>query len=80
MPVWEEHAYTRRGEDGKIISLEDYNKSHSQKAFNKADFKLYCVSASISPDQNYFLTDDPISPMYRSAASASSSTRTTSSS
>ena len=44
MPVWEEHAYTRRGEDGKLISLEEYNNSHPQKVFNKADLKLYCVS------------------------------------
>ncbi|KAH7024680.1 major facilitator superfamily domain-containing protein [Microdochium trichocladiopsis] len=43
MPVWEEHAYTRRGEDGKLISLEEYYKLHPQKAFTVADFKLYAI-------------------------------------
>lgn len=43
MPVWEENAYVRRGDDGKLITLEEYYKTHPQKAFNWADFKLYMI-------------------------------------
>jgi MFS transporter, PHS family, inorganic phosphate transporter len=43
MPVWEEHAYTRKDEDGNIISLEEYEKRHPPKAFTWADFKLYLI-------------------------------------
>ncbi|KAK6076384.1 phosphate:H+ symporter [Seiridium cupressi] len=43
MPVWEEHSYTRKDEDGNIISLEEYEARHPAKAFNWADFKLYLI-------------------------------------
>ena len=43
MPVWEEHAYTRRDENGHIVSLEEYEATHSRGAFTWADFKLYAI-------------------------------------
>lgn len=43
MPVWEEHAYTRRDEHGNPISLEEYKATHPDKAFSWADFKLYLI-------------------------------------
>ncbi|KAH8892667.1 MFS general substrate transporter [Thozetella sp. PMI_491] len=43
MPVWEEHAYTRKDEDGKIITLEEYEALNPKKAFSWADFKLYLI-------------------------------------
>lgn len=43
MPVWEEHSYSRKDEDGNIISLEEYEAQHPTKAFNWADFKLYMI-------------------------------------
>lgn len=43
MPVWEEHAYTRKDDDGNIITLEEYERTHPSKAFTYADFKLYMI-------------------------------------
>jgi PHS family inorganic phosphate transporter-like MFS transporter len=43
MPVWEEHAYTRKDENGNIITLEEYEATHPSKAFSMADFKLYLI-------------------------------------
>lgn len=43
MPVWEEHSYTRRDENGNIVTLEDYEATHSVGAFTWADFKLYII-------------------------------------
>lgn len=43
MPVWEEHGYTRKDEDGNILTLEEYEKLHPSKAFSWADFKLYAI-------------------------------------
>jgi PHS family inorganic phosphate transporter-like MFS transporter len=43
MPVWEEHAYTRKDENGKILSLEEYERQNPSKAFSWADFKLYVI-------------------------------------
>jgi PHS family inorganic phosphate transporter-like MFS transporter len=43
MPVWEEHSYTRKDENGNIISLEEYEATHPAKAFTWADFKLYAI-------------------------------------
>jgi PHS family inorganic phosphate transporter-like MFS transporter len=43
MPMWEEHAYTRKDEDGNIMSLEEYERRHPSKAFSMADFKLYLI-------------------------------------
>jgi PHS family inorganic phosphate transporter-like MFS transporter len=43
MPVWEEHAYTRKDEHGSIITLEEYEALHPGKAFTWADFKLYLI-------------------------------------
>jgi PHS family inorganic phosphate transporter-like MFS transporter len=43
MPVWEEHAYTRKDENGNIITLEEYEATHPKKAFTMADFKLYLI-------------------------------------
>ena len=43
MPVWEEHAYTRRDENGNIVTLEEYEATHPAKAFTFADFKLYLI-------------------------------------
>jgi PHS family inorganic phosphate transporter-like MFS transporter len=43
MTVWEEHAYTRRDENGNIMSLEEYEALHPAKAFNMADVKLYLI-------------------------------------
>jgi PHS family inorganic phosphate transporter-like MFS transporter len=43
MPMWEEHGYTRKDEDGNIMSLEDYEAAHPSKAFSMADFKLYAI-------------------------------------
>lgn len=43
MPVWEEHSYTRRDENGNIVSLEEYEATHRSKAFTWADFKLYAI-------------------------------------
>jgi PHS family inorganic phosphate transporter-like MFS transporter len=43
MPLWEEHAYTRRDENGNIMSLEEYEAANPSKAFSMADFKLYLI-------------------------------------
>jgi MFS transporter, PHS family, inorganic phosphate transporter len=43
MPVWEEHGYTRKDENGKILTLEEYERIHPGKAFTMADFKLYMI-------------------------------------
>ena len=43
MPVWEEHSYTRKDEDGNIISLQEYEARHPPRAFTWADFKLYLI-------------------------------------
>jgi PHS family inorganic phosphate transporter-like MFS transporter len=43
MPVWEEHGYTRKDEDGNIMTLEEYEARHPGKAFTWADFKLYAI-------------------------------------
>jgi MFS transporter, PHS family, inorganic phosphate transporter len=43
MPVWEEHAYTRKDENGNIMTLEEYEALHPSKAFSWADFKLYLI-------------------------------------
>jgi len=43
MPVWEEHSYTRKDENGNIISLEEYEAANPGKAFTWADFKLYAI-------------------------------------
>jgi PHS family inorganic phosphate transporter-like MFS transporter len=43
MPVWEEHAYTRRDENGNIMTLEEYEAANPKKAFSWADFKLYMI-------------------------------------
>jgi hypothetical protein len=43
MPVWEEHSYSRKDENGNIISLEEYEATHPGKAFTWADFKLYAI-------------------------------------
>ncbi|KAH8647655.1 major facilitator superfamily domain-containing protein [Xylariales sp. PMI_506] len=43
MPVWEEHAYTRKDENGNIVTLEEYEATHKPKAFTWADFKLYII-------------------------------------
>lgn len=43
MPMWEENAYTRKDEDGNIITLEEYNAKHPPKAWSMADFKLYII-------------------------------------
>jgi len=43
MPIWEEHGYTRRDENGHIQTLEEYEAHQSRKAFTMADFKLYAI-------------------------------------
>lgn len=43
MPVWEEHSYTRKDENGNIMSLAEYEATHPPKAFTWADFKLYAI-------------------------------------
>ena len=43
MPVWEEHAYTRKDENGNLMTLEEYEATHPSKAFTWADFKLYII-------------------------------------
>jgi PHS family inorganic phosphate transporter-like MFS transporter len=43
MPVWEEHAYTRKDENGNIITLDEYQRANPGKAFTWADFKLYVI-------------------------------------
>lgn len=43
MPVWEEQGYTRKDENGNIISLEEYEAANPSKAFSWADFKLYAI-------------------------------------
>ncbi|KAF2096073.1 MFS general substrate transporter [Rhizodiscina lignyota] len=43
MPVWEEHAYIRRDDNGNIVSLEEYEATHKSSAFTMADFKLYLI-------------------------------------
>ena len=43
MPVWEEHGYTRKDENGNFLSLEEYEARHPSKAFSWADFKLYAI-------------------------------------
>lgn len=43
MVLWEENAYTRKDDDGNILTLEEYEKLHPSKAFSWADFKLYAI-------------------------------------
>ena len=43
MPVWEEHSYSRRDENGKIMTLAEYEALHPGRAFTWADFKLYAI-------------------------------------
>ncbi|KAF2663461.1 MFS general substrate transporter [Microthyrium microscopicum] len=43
MPMWEEHAYTRKDENGNIMTLEEYEALNPPKAFSWADFKLYMI-------------------------------------
>ena len=43
MPVWEENAYTRKDENGNIMSLAEYEASHPSQLFTWADFKLYLI-------------------------------------
>ncbi|KIW04544.1 uncharacterized protein PV09_04298 [Verruconis gallopava] len=43
MPVWEEHGYTRKDDEGNIITLEEYEARNPGKAFTWADFKLYAI-------------------------------------
>ena len=43
MPVWEEHAYTRKDEHGNVVSLADYEATHASRIFTYADFKLYAI-------------------------------------
>src|ERR1700743_3829349 len=43
MPVWEEHGYTRKDENGKLMTLEEYEATHPSRAFTFADFKLYAI-------------------------------------
>lgn len=43
MPVWEEHAYTRKDENGNNVTLAEYEASYHTSAFTRADFKLYCI-------------------------------------
>lgn len=43
MPVWEEHSYSRRDENGNIVTLEEYEATQQKSAFNMADLKLYLI-------------------------------------
>jgi PHS family inorganic phosphate transporter-like MFS transporter len=43
MPVWEEHSYSRKDENGNLMTLEEYEAAHPAKAFSMADFKLYLI-------------------------------------
>lgn len=47
MPAWEEHSYTRRDENGNLISFEEYQRTHKPTGLGRimtfADLKLYSI-------------------------------------